>query len=273
VVENRSKIIEFLNQYPKLKHLLYLLLFICFLLLSVFAWLRFYTNHGQKLPMVNLVGKHIEEAQEMAEDNSFELVVTDSVFVLGKKGGIVLDQNPKPKAEVKEGRKVYVSITKFDPDKMLVSELPPLYGNDYSQKVLELKMRGILAKIKSKQYDPGEPNHILEVYYNGELIIDESTIRKDVKINKGDALEFVVSDKSGGEIIVPNLICNTLEEAEFLLQQYNLSLGEISAKGSISDTASAYIMDQIPMYDGINKIPMQSKINLIIVGNRPAKCN
>ena len=111
--------------------------------------------------MVDLVNKNIDEAREEAEDQSFNLIVTDSVFVVGKKGGIILDQNPKANAEVKEGRKVYVTITKYDPDKIMVSELPLLYGNDFSQKSVELKHRGLLSKIRGKKYDAGDPNLIL----------------------------------------------------------------------------------------------------------------
>ncbi|HRD06224.1 MAG TPA: PASTA domain-containing protein [Saprospiraceae bacterium] len=264
---------EFLRDNPRIKHLLILAGTVVAILLIVFLWLRFYTHHGQKLPMVNLVGKYITEGIEEAEDHSFTLVVTDSVFVVGKKGGIILDQNPKPNAEVKEGRKVYVSITKYDPDKILVSELPLLYGNDFSQKSVELKHRGILSKIKGKKYDAGDPNHILEVYYKGQLIIDQNVIKGAISIDKGDELEFVVSDKEGGEITIPELVCYTLAEAEFLLDQHNLELGEITLKGAIRDTSAAYIMDQLPPFDGITKVPMHSKINITVVSARPAKCN
>ena len=150
--------------------------------------------------------------------------------MVGKEGGIVLDQNPKPKSEVKEGRKVYVTITKYDPDKVLVSELPLLYGNDYSQKSVELRHRGILTKIRGKKYDSGDPNHILEVYYKDELIIDQSVLKGNVKINKGESLEFVVSDREGGEITIPDLVCYSLSEAEFVLEQHNLLKGELTSK-------------------------------------------
>lgn len=273
LVNQKRTFADFLRDNPRVKHLLVLLGTIIVILLIVFLWLRFYTHHGQKLPMVDLVNKNIDEAREEAEDQSFNLIVTDSVFVVGKKGGIILDQNPKPNAEVKEGRKVYVTITKYDPDKILVSELPLLYGNDFSQKSVELKHRGLLSKIRGKKYDAGDPNHILEVYYKGSLIIDQNVIKGGVSINKGDELEFVVSDKEGGEITIPELICYTYAEVEFLLQQHNLELGEVTTKGTIRDTAAAFIMDQFPPFDGITKVPMQSKINITIVSGQPAKCN
>lgn len=268
-----NKIKQYLADKPVIKHLGILFIFIVFILILIYVWLRFYTNHGQKIPMVNITGKSLTQASELIDDHSFQLVVTDSSFVIGKSGGIILDQNPKPGAEVKEGRKIYVTITKQEADKILVSELPLLYGNDFVQKSVELKHRGILAKIKSKKYDPGDPNHILEVYYKNQLIIDKTVIRNDVKISKGDELEFVVSDKDGGEISVPDLVCSSVSEIEFLLQQFNLEVGEITAKGAINDTSSAFVIDQDPKYDGITKIPMNSKINITVVSNKPSKCN
>ncbi|MBK8700893.1 MAG: PASTA domain-containing protein [Saprospiraceae bacterium] len=268
-----SRLKSFLQKYPVVRHLLILVATICVILIIVFLWLNMYTNHGQKLPMVNFVDKHLADAIEEANDHSFHLIVTDSVFMVGRPGGIIIDQNPKYNAEVKEGRKVYVTVTKYDPDKVKVSELPLLYGNDFSQKSVELKHRGILSRIRGKKYDAGDPNHILEVYYKDQLIIDQDIIKGEVRINKGDELEFVVSDREGGEITIPELICYSLSEAEFVLEQHNLALGEVSAKGAIRDSAAAYIIDQLPAYDGITKIPMHSKINITVISGKPAKCN
>jgi eukaryotic-like serine/threonine-protein kinase len=270
LVNNTS---TFFQQKPLVKHFLLFASFLLLMLLLIYVWLRFYTNHGQKIPMVNITGKTLKEASNIISKNSFQLIVIDSVFMVGKQGGLILDQNPKPNAEVKEGRKIYISITKHDPDKILVSELPLLYGNDFVQKSIELKQRGIMTSIKAKKYDSGDPNHILEVYYNDQLIIDNNVIRKDVKIDKGSTLEFVVSDKAGGEINIPDLICSSVAEIEFLLQESNLEIGEITTKGNIPDTAAAFILDQDPKFDGISKIPMKSKINLTIIANKPTKCN
>ncbi len=268
-----NKIKQYIENKPLIKHLGLLALFIILILTLIYIWLRFYTNHGQKIPMVNITGKSLSQANDLINQHSFQLVVTDSLFIIGKSGGIILDQNPKAGSEVKEGRKIYVTITKLEADKIMVSELPLLYGNDFVQKSIELKHRGILTKIKSKKYDSGDPNHILEVYYKDQLIIDKNIIRNELRINKGDMLDFVVSDKAGGEISVPDLVCSTVSEIEFLLQQSNLEIGEITTKGIIKDTSVAFVLDQDPKHDGITKIPMNSKINLIIVSNKPSKCN
>ena len=267
-----EKIRAFYTKYPLLKQITYVILFLLGTVILVLLWLRFYTNHGQKIPMQNFVDMDVVDAHKLAKKKSFNMVISDSTFIVGKPGGLVLLQNPKAGAEVKEGRKVYVTITKFDPDKIKVSELPVLYGNDFNQKMAELSYRGIKCKIRSKKYDPGDPNHILEVYYKDQLIISNSVLKSDAKINKGDVLEFVVSDKGGGEIIIPKLVCLTLEEAEFLLSSQNLSIGEITEKGAITDKNAAYIWVQEPAFDDVSKISMGSSINVTIAQSKPGSC-
>ncbi len=256
-----------------IKHLGLYGIFLGVILMFIFMWLRLYTNHNQKIKIENFKDKNIKEVLELANKHNFKVEIIDSTFIIGQKGGLVLSQNPKAGSMVKENRTIYLTITKYGADKMKLSELPVLYGNDYEQKSKELELRGIFSRIMSKKFDAGEPNHILEVYYNGRLIDNGQLQMGELEISKGDFLDFVVSSKEEGDIIVPDVTCKTVEEAGFLLQEYSLSLGEITAKGSISDTNTAYIILQEPQADGIMKIPVNSGINLTIVQNKPAKCN
>ena len=50
-------------------------------------WLRFYTNHGQELEMPDYIGVQLDEASKNAEDKTFQIVVTDSVHIVGTAGG------------------------------------------------------------------------------------------------------------------------------------------------------------------------------------------
>ena len=145
--------------------------------------------------------------------------------------------------------------------------------NDFSQKKTELEYRGIKSTIKDRKYDPGEPNHILEVYYNGKLIIDKDVFESEIEIDKGGTLQFTVSDKGGGELTIPSIICMKYGEAEFLLEQSKLKLGDINIKGDIENKEEAFVLAQNPPYDGISKIAMGSSINITLVKEKPDQCN
>lgn len=234
--------------------------------------LRFYTRHGQKIELTDLAGKHIDEAKQLVEDYGFDIIVSDSVFVVGKTGGIILNQNPKPGSFVKKNRKIYVTITKRSADKISVASLPTLYGNAFDQKKKELKYREINAEILSYSYDAGEPNHILEVWYKGQKIIDGITKRNELDINKGDTLFFVLSERDGGETPVPDLRCLTLEEAHFILESSKLEMGDIIKKDGGSSGETMYVISQDPRYDGVSNIERGSKISITLSSQKPVDC-
>ncbi|MBK9736701.1 MAG: PASTA domain-containing protein [Saprospiraceae bacterium] len=242
------------------------------IILLIQLWLRFYTNHGQQLELPKFIGMDITEAKEKADDLSFEIIVNDSIFVVGKKGGLITDQSPKPSSLVKENRKIYVTVTKFGSEMVKVSDLPALYGNPFEQKKTELKYRDIDCVIKDYAYDPGEPNHILEVWYKGELIISRDQKKSDVSIAKGDKLECIVSRRDGGEVTIPDLKCLEIEEARFLLETSKLEMGDINKRGASEPDAVLYVIAQSPPYDGISNIKMGEKINVTVAAAKPADC-
>jgi D-alanine-D-alanine ligase len=216
---------------------------------------------------------NLDKALDQSESQDFDLIVSDSVFVVGKSGGIITDQNPKPGSFVKEGRKVYVTVTKYGIETIKLSELPTMYGNAFDQKRTELKYRDIDCIIKDYAYDPGEPNHILEVWYNGELVISRDVRREDVEIAKGGVVECIVSRRDGGDVTIPDLRCLDLEEARFLLQSSKLELGDILKKGMNEPDAILYVIAQSPPYDGISNIKMGEKIVVTVSQTKPPDCN
>jgi len=268
-----EKIINFFKKNYLLKHLLMMFLFVVIVLFTVLLWLRIYTNHGQKIEMPDFSELELKDAKKIANKSSFSLVVNDSIHNVGMKGGIVLSQNPEPGSMVKEGRTVYVTVTKYNADKIKISELPVLYGVDYEQKKTELSYRNIGCKIKGRKYDPGEPNYILEVWYDGDLIISRDVLKSDVQINKGDVLEFVISESGGGTFLIPSLTCNTLGAAEFLVESSRLTIGDVREIGTVTDRNTAYIVSQDPPYDGESKIGEGSSINLTISQEKPKNCD
>ena len=234
-------------------------------------WLRFYTNHGQKLELPDYENTFIEEAIKDAKNKSFQIIVNDSIHIVGRAGGMIINQNPVKGSLVKENRKIYVTITKFNPDKLKLSDLPVLYGSDFEQKRKELSYQEINTVIDGFKYDPGEPNHILEVSYNGEVIVSRNIDRSDVEIEKGGTLHFILSEQSGGTTKIPDLRCMTVAQARFYLEGVKLKLGNISP--TIENLDQAFIIGQEPAYDPVSINDMGSPINIVVSENIPADCN
>lgn len=269
--ETASNSLQKIKEHPVLRQLFFIAAGFVLFLIAVQIWLRIYTHHGQKIELPKFIGMPLAEAEAIAEDNDFEIIVNDSVFIVGKSGGIITEQNPKPASLVKEKRKIYVTVTKYGTETIKVKDLPILYGNAYEQKKTELSYRDINAKIKDYAYDPGEPDHILEVWYDGRKIIDADIVLEDIEIAKGGTLEFVVSKSEGGDVLVPDVRCLDLEEARFVLETAKLEVGDISYKGAGGNTV--FVVSQSPPHDGTTILKMGEKVSLTVSSVKPANCN
>lgn len=266
------KIGKFLTNKLFFKNLLFIAIFLVLLVFGINLWLKFYTNHGQKLELPDFNNMHINEAKKVAEDKSFKLIIIDSIQKVGRPGGYIINQNPKAHAMVKENRKIYVTTTKYEADKINVSSLPKLYGRAYDQKKKELANLQIGSRIKGKKYDIGAPDHILEVYYKDQLIIDKNGRNEDVQIDKGASLDFVVSEQSGLEMDVPNLRCMTFSAARFIVEGSRLKLGSISTVGDITNQDEAYIVSQNPAFQENATMLIGTPIDIMISAEKPADC-
>ena len=235
-------------------------------------WLKFYTNHGQKLELPQYEGIALIEAQEDASERSFEIIVNDSIHKVGVPGGIILTQNPTAGSLVKENRKIYVDITKHDADLIPLSELRQMYGREYNSKKQELASLLINSEIKSRRYDPGEPNHILEVYYGDKLIEGRGGRTEGVQIEKGATLSFVVSGVDGGEIDLIDFRCQILSQIRTIIEMRRLKIGNIEVRGVVTDQSNAYVIAQDPAYEEGKKLPMGSTINLVVQQEKPSDC-
>ena len=250
--------------YLNLAAILAALLLLIFL--SFFA-LRLYTRHGEKLSIPDLKNKGIQTAVGEAEMRGFEVVVTDSLFIVGKPGGMVLNQNPVAGAFAKKGRKIYLTISKFAADKISVNTLPSLYGKNYQLKVKVLRDAfEIRSEIAGYQFDPGEPGSILAVLYGKDTIISASGIQNDVEIPKGGTLHFVLSNQEGGMVLVPDLLCQTKEEALFTVAGSKLHL---EVEGEV---LQGFIIEQMPAAGPSVKIERGEAIKVRLGPERPPDC-
>ncbi len=240
---------------------------------GVLLWLKFYTNHGQKLVLPQYVGIAVVEAEEDASDRSFEIIVNDSIHKVGVPGGIILTQNPSAGSLVKENRKIYVDVTKHVADLIPLSELRQMYGREYNSKKQELASLLINTEIKGRRYDPGESNHILEVYLGDKLIEGRGGRTEGIQIEKGATLSFIVSGTGGGEIEVMDFTCQILSQIRTIIEMRRLRIGNIEMRGVVTDQSNAYVIAQDPPYEEGKKLPMGSTINLVVQQDKPGSCN
>jgi beta-lactam-binding protein with PASTA domain len=250
-----------------LKNCLSMLGLMAGLLMLTFWWLKCYTNHGDSVQVPSYVGMSFREAARKARSRDFGVAVSDSLYVPGKPPGEIVAQDPKPESRVKEGRTIYFTVTKNNPD---IIRLPELAGSDdyelYSRKLSRL---GLKPRIVARIPDPKlGPNIIIDVVYRGDTITRK--IRAGMPVEMGSTIDFIVSEEVTLTVNIPDCTGQTLDAAKFLIQTSELSVGTIIPDGTVSkDDNDAYVYRQSPKYDASGTMRKGEQIDLYITKNKP----
>jgi D-alanine-D-alanine ligase len=262
-----TSILGFFTSPVFFKNCLAIVLFIAVVFLGFTWWLNIYTYHGKTRTIGDYVGMNLDQASKTAQRNTFQIIINDSIFVVGKDPNVILDQTPKPNAKVKKNRSVYVTVTSNTPP---LVPLPKLIGNyDYSQYTRKLERLGINFRIRERKFDyKQEPNTIL-YFYHGEEQITDSKLRRGVKVPKGSLLEFVVTERNTGQVYIPNLVCKRFKAATFMIEGMDLLIDDVF--GPRRD--DAYVERQEPAYQAGAMIPVGSRITLYLSNERPLGCS
>ena len=239
------------------------------LFLLTFWWLKCYTNHGESLQVPSYVGMRLREAAQKARARDFAVTVNDSMYVPGKPPGEIVAQNPAPHSRVKEGRTIYFTVTKNNPD---IIKLPELAGSDdydlYSRKCSRL---GLKPRIAARVADPRlAPNTIVAVLYRGDTITPY--LRNGFQVEMGATIDFLVSEQVTLTVMIPDCVCQTYDAAKFLISSSNLSVGAVIHDGTVENEQTAYVWRQTPKFEPDATMRVGEQIDLYLTQAKPAGC-
>jgi beta-lactam-binding protein with PASTA domain len=223
---------------------------------TLFITLRYYTRHGEGNPVPILKGLDIAEAVQLLKEQGYRYQV-DSVFILDKKAGLVLEQDPDANTFVKQNRMIYLTIVS--------SQTPDVNFPDIEHKTF-IEAKALLSNYGLKLGDTTYINDIardaiLEFSYAGQ------SISIGQKIPKGSKIDLVLGNGYGSsEVDLPNITGLTINEAMFSLKGASLLLGNVTYEGTIRDTSNAVIKLQTPVFnpDSLTKVNIGTKINVVV---------
>jgi len=225
------------------------------LVFIVFFSLQYYTKHGEGIPVPNVKGLNIEKAISILEQEGLRYQI-DSVFVLDKAAGLVLEQDPDPETNVKSNRIIYLTIVS--------SQTPDVNFPDIENKTF-LEAKSMLENYGLKLGDTTYKADIARDAVLGFTYAGQS-LKIGQKIPKGSKIDLVLGDGMGAsEVEVPDFRGLTLSEAKFSLKGASLTLGEVYFEGVVTDSASATVVAQFPpVQDSIVKVSIGTRINLVL---------
>lgn len=140
------------------------LIVLCFLLLQ---WLKVDTNHGEFVTVPELKGKTLSVAEIDLNDNNLRLEIQDSAnYNPNYPKYSVIEQYPLAGAEVKEDRKIYVTVNPSGYRKMA---LPNIVRRTFRQAKPTLEALGFEVGNISYKDDIGK-DEVLEMRFEGKPI-------------------------------------------------------------------------------------------------------
>jgi len=214
------------------------------------------TNHGQKLPVPDFTGVHMDDLDEFVKKYSLNYEIQDSITIEGKEKGTVLSQDPGPtdstQLYVKEGRKVYLTVVSSQTKLVTIPNFlfkPP--------RMIEALTGQYNLKYQTKYDRTSKYNNrfVLDVTYKGKSIYKQEkniktgemeSVQVIKKVPVGSKLVIIFSWGKPENVAVPDLEFLTVRQAQEKLMSLGLNLQPtyIGRYNSKADSLSARVSFQ-----------------------------
>lgn len=236
-----------------LKHILIITAIYALIIWGVLQWLKRFTQHGITVKVPELAGKTPKELKDLEATLDLEFIINDSVYVFDQKKGTVIDQNPSAGSEVKQNRKVYVTINAFKPPTI---KMPKLIDFSLRQATAVLETYGLV--VGNLKYEPDfAKDAVLKQLYHGREIKPGEAVMQESKI------DLVLGDGLKGEKVnLPDVIGLSRKEAVNKIAENSLSIGSEVYDKSVEDTSKAIVYRQFPQYSSDTKVNLGRAIDL-----------
>lgn len=255
---------EFIKSPIFLKNVAAIFGFVLLLFILTTGWLKMYTDHNESIQVEDYVGMSVEEAVRKAKSRSFKVVV-DSLYVAGNKPNVIYSQTPEAFSRVKENRTIFMVRTTA---KGVPIPFKPT-TDDFQGAKSYLESRSIIVNEPKTIFNARRAEGtIVEATYKGKTY-PISQLRKDgIEIYQGESIDFVVYTRVSDYVGLPNLVCRSFSEAEFLIQSRFLKMGVIHG----NKEGSAYVYKQEPAYVPDQSIRKGTTISLFLTSSKPDDC-
>lgn len=261
---NKDKVKEFLLRlYSNIyvKTITRALAIIVGVLLVIFIYLYFFTRHGQSYPIPDFRGLNQVESAKLAKKFRLRTEVVDSVFIVTKKPGTVIEQSPAAGLHIKQNRKIFLTINARNPKKV---DMPDILNLTLRQAKAILDQKGI--NIGTLTFVPDiAVNNILKQKMNGKDILPGTMVPK------GSKVDLVLGRGMGSERTgLPLLVGLKLYDARNLLIDASLNLGQVNFDETIKnykDSLDAMVYSQYPAYYEETPIYFGAKVDLWLTLN------
>ena len=239
------------NMRKSAPYLLVLLLFVITVLIVLVIFDKLLmpamVHDRDTIKMPDITGLDLSKASVILEQSDLNYKVVNQQYSEQFPANVVLSQVPPPQQIIKEGRTVYLTISK---GRETVT-VPTLIGLNVRTARIELMKRGL--ELGAIAYD------FSDMIAKDSIMYQSKNAGSSVQF--GEVIDVVVSKGIATGTTVPSLIGSKLEDVEFILSQHGLILGVINYRHSETFTPNT-VIEQSPSQGELVKDSTQ--INIII---------
>ena len=209
--------------------------------------LEWITNHGKYLKVPLVKGRNVDEGIKLLEAQGFDVVIQDSLYFEDIPKYTIIKQLPEPDATVKANRTVFLTINRALPPYI---DMPKLEGLSFRFALDKLEKNHL--KLQDTIYRPDfMKGSVLEQRYNS------ARINPGTKIPWGSGITLIIGGGLQAEqVLVPDLLGLTFEEAKQTLQEKGISLAAVVPMATVKDTPNAFVYKQNPDTKDIDGNPV-----------------
>lgn len=234
------------------KALIIVVSLIIFLLFFNYLAMPWYVRHSKLNVVPNVTGMQFNDAKRILEDAGLNVKQGDVRYDDTKPIGVILEQNPPADQTVKSGRRVYLVVCGGEQ----MVEVPKLSGRSMRDAKFTLEQRGLELGEVVKKFS----NQFPEEYVINQVIQPRSKVKKSTKIDV-----IVSNGPQIGNIIIPDLVGKTLDDAKRIILERRLKLGKVTYQPS--DLPAGQIVDQYPKKD--KSALENTAVDLFVTKKRP----
>ena len=199
-----------------------------------FRWLEFHTNHGDEIPVPNVVNMTVQQAIEVLDDQGLEYEVDSFKFDPKFRPYQVLQIFPSPGSRVKDGRTI---VLKVNPKTYAPVTIPDIL--DGYKGLAFRKLERLELKVGDTIYEPNiQKDAVIRMMYNGAVI------KPGAKVPMFSTIDLVIGTGPKRNVTVPNLVGMTVAQAKVVIAQNLFEVGIVDYQdGGKSDNDIIYYQD------------------------------
>jgi serine/threonine-protein kinase len=199
-----------------------------------FRWLEYHTNHGQEIPVPNVINKSVYDAVKILEDTGLEYEVDSAEYNPKYKPFQVLKMHPLSSSRVKPGSLVRIVV---NPRTWAPITVPDVI-NKYSGLAFQ-RLDQVGLKIGDTIYEPSiQKDALLRVLYKGNAVNPGS------RLPRFSVIDVVVGSGPMRNISIPNVVGLSVKEARAVIARSLFEVGLVEHEdGSKDESDIIYYQD------------------------------